>query len=106
MTAVRRDVDDVEWQELQRCKVNTRIRMCVKSKLYRALLVSVVVVILAMAPLFGQAPAFNLPLGDNSQWFSYGGSMDWGLNYRFPCSIFYLSGGIESPQAETGGKVA
>jgi tetratricopeptide (TPR) repeat protein len=40
-------------------------------------------------------PAFDLPLGDSSQWFSYGGSMDLGLNYRIPRSIFYLSGGLQ-----------
>ena len=40
-------------------------------------------------------PAFDLPIGDTSQWFSYGGSMDLGLNYRIPGSIFYLSGGLQ-----------
>jgi tetratricopeptide (TPR) repeat protein len=40
-------------------------------------------------------PAFDLPLGDSSQWFSYGGSMDFGLNYRIPRSIFYLSSGLQ-----------
>jgi tetratricopeptide (TPR) repeat protein len=40
-------------------------------------------------------PAFDLPLGDSSQWFSYGGSMGLGVNYRIPRSIFYLSGGIQ-----------
>jgi tetratricopeptide (TPR) repeat protein len=40
-------------------------------------------------------PAFDLPIGESSQWFSYGGSVDLGLNYRIPRSIFYLSGGFQ-----------
>jgi hypothetical protein len=40
-------------------------------------------------------PGFDLPVGDSSRWFSYGGSMDLGLNYRIPRSIFYLSGGLQ-----------
>ena len=40
-------------------------------------------------------PAFDVPLGDTSQWFNYGGAIDLGLNYRIPRSIFYLTGGLE-----------
>jgi tetratricopeptide (TPR) repeat protein len=40
-------------------------------------------------------PAFALPLGDSSRWFSYGGSVDLGLNFRVPRSIFYLTGGLQ-----------
>jgi tetratricopeptide (TPR) repeat protein len=40
-------------------------------------------------------PAFDIPLGESSQWFTFGGSMDLGVNYRIPGSIFYLSGGIQ-----------
>lgn len=40
-------------------------------------------------------PAFDIPLGDSSQWFSFGGAVDLGVNYRLPQSIFYLTGGIE-----------
>jgi len=40
-------------------------------------------------------PAFDMPLGDSSRWFSYGGAVDIGLNYRIPRSLFYLSGGLE-----------
>ena len=41
------------------------------------------------------SPAFDLPIGGSSQYFSYGGSMDLGLNYHVPRSILYLLGGIE-----------
>lgn len=40
-------------------------------------------------------PTFDLPLGDSSQWFSYGGGVDLGVRYRLPQSIFSLLGGIE-----------
>ncbi len=40
-------------------------------------------------------PAFDIPLGDSSQWFTYGGALDLGLNYRIPSSIFSLSGGLQ-----------
>lgn len=40
-------------------------------------------------------PAFDMPLGDSSQWFSYGGAVDLGLNYKIPRSKFYLLGGLE-----------
>ena len=40
-------------------------------------------------------PAFDIPLGDTSQWFNYGGGVNLGLNYRLPQSIFYLSAGLE-----------
>ncbi len=40
-------------------------------------------------------PSYDMPLGDSASWFSGGGAMDIGLNYRFPGTIFYLSGGLE-----------
>ncbi len=40
-------------------------------------------------------PTFDLPLGDSSQWFSYGGAVDLGVRYRLPQSIISLVGGIE-----------
>jgi tetratricopeptide (TPR) repeat protein len=40
-------------------------------------------------------PAFDIPLGDSSQWFSFGGAVDLGARYRFPNSLFSLAGGIE-----------
>jgi tetratricopeptide (TPR) repeat protein len=40
-------------------------------------------------------PAFDLPLGDSSRWFSSGGAMDIGLNYHIPGSLFNLAGGLE-----------
>jgi hypothetical protein len=40
-------------------------------------------------------PAFDMPLGDSSQWFTYGGAVDLGLNYKIPRSIFYVLGGLE-----------
>jgi len=40
-------------------------------------------------------PSYDMPLGDSASWFSSGGAMDVGLNYRLPGSIFYLSGGLE-----------
>jgi tetratricopeptide (TPR) repeat protein len=46
-------------------------------------------------------PTFDLPLGESSQWFSYGGAMDLGVRYRLPQSIFSLLGGIEYSYAST-----
>jgi tetratricopeptide (TPR) repeat protein len=40
-------------------------------------------------------PAIDLPVGDSAQWFTLGGGVDLGVNYRIPGSIFYLSGGLE-----------
>ena len=40
-------------------------------------------------------PAFDMPLGDSSQWFNYGGAVDLGLNYKIPSSRFFLLGGLE-----------
>jgi len=40
-------------------------------------------------------PAFDIPLGDGSSWFSYGGAVDLGARCRIPLSIFSLLGGIE-----------
>ena len=40
-------------------------------------------------------PAFDMPLGDSSQWFNYGGAVDLGLNYKIPHSLFFLLGGLE-----------
>jgi hypothetical protein len=38
-------------------------------------------------------PAFDLPLGDSSQWFSYGGGVDLGLRYRMELPDFvHLNG--------------
>jgi len=40
-------------------------------------------------------PAFDIPLFESSSLYTYGGAMDLDLNYRFPGSIFYLSGGLQ-----------
>jgi tetratricopeptide (TPR) repeat protein len=40
-------------------------------------------------------PALDLPLGDSAQWFTLGGSLDLGVNYRIPGTIFFLSGGLQ-----------
>jgi hypothetical protein len=40
-------------------------------------------------------PSYDMPIADSASWFTGGGAMDMGLNYRFPGSIFYLSGGLE-----------
>ena len=39
-------------------------------------------------------PAYDFPLGNSTQWFSSGGALDLGLNYRLPRSMFSLAGGI------------
>lgn len=41
------------------------------------------------------SPTFDIPLADSSQWFTFGGAIDLGLNYRLPGSIFTLAGGLE-----------
>ena len=46
-------------------------------------------------------PVFDLPVGDTSNWFSYGGGMDLNMNFRIPGSIFFLTGGIEYSYAPT-----
>ena len=46
-------------------------------------------------------PAFDMPLGDSSQWFSYGGAVDLGLNYELPRSMFYLLGGLSTPMRQS-----
>ena len=40
-------------------------------------------------------PSYDMPIADSASWFTGGGAMDMGLNYRFPGSILYLSGGLE-----------
>jgi tetratricopeptide (TPR) repeat protein len=46
-------------------------------------------------------PAFDLPLGDSSQWFSFGGGVGLGVRYKLPQSIFSLLGGIQYSYAST-----
>ena len=43
----------------------------------------------------------DLPLGDSSQWFGYGGGVGLGMRYGLPHSIFSLLGGIEYSYAST-----
>jgi tetratricopeptide (TPR) repeat protein len=40
-------------------------------------------------------PMFDMPIADTAQWFSYGGGVDLGVNYKLPRSIFFLTGGME-----------
>jgi tetratricopeptide (TPR) repeat protein len=47
------------------------------------------------------SPTFEHPLGDSTQWFSYGGAVDLGMRFRLPQSIFSLLGGIEYFYAST-----
>ena len=40
-------------------------------------------------------PSFQFPLGESSNWFSFGGGADIGIRYRLPQSIFFVTGGLE-----------
>jgi len=40
-------------------------------------------------------PAFDIPVFDSTQYFTYGGALDLGVKYRLPHSIFVLLGGVE-----------
>jgi tetratricopeptide (TPR) repeat protein len=40
-------------------------------------------------------PAIAFPLADSVRWFSLGGSMDLGIAYRIPGTIFTVSGGLQ-----------
>ena len=46
-------------------------------------------------------PSFQLPLGDSSRLFSYGGGMQLDMHYRIPGSLFYLLGGLQYAYAST-----
>jgi len=48
-------------------------------------------------------PGFDMPLGDSSQWFSYGGAVDLGARYNLPGSLLYLLGGVEYSYAPLSG---
>jgi hypothetical protein len=40
-------------------------------------------------------PAFDLPIGDSANWFSYGGGIGLDMDYEIPGSQFFLTGGLE-----------
>ena len=40
-------------------------------------------------------PAFDLPLADSANWFTYGGGMNVDMNYHLPSSIFFFTGGLQ-----------
>lgn len=55
----------------------------------------------SLTAVVGGLPTFDLPLGDSSYWFCYGGGVDLDVRYQLPQPGPSLLGGIEYSYAST-----